>query len=455
VAKGECTIVVLVPHPSRSALLVAPAPEWATDRAVRLPSFVLDRAFTTPDCLTAVEALLGAPPKALRIDPIRRDLDADPTLVIVDIEPIGTGAPSPFAWADWADLPIASIEPSEVRDRLPRWIGRRELGATVGDPPWATAGWFDRASSWMTERMTELRAPAFEPPRLVYLWGISVVLRAPSALGPMFLKCSAPIFQQEAVVTELLARATPDLVTRVAAVEPDEGWLLMYDHGERTLGDGESSTWASGLEAHARIQQAWVGRERELVDAGAPFRSLVALAEALPDFADRSPMDVELTGDDRDAWDRSMDSFVTACRRLDAIGPPPTLVHGDLHPWNVAATEDGPRVFDWTDASISHPFLDLAVYATRPTDHAVRHALRDAYLAHWSVALSADDLKEAGELAILVGTLYQVDSYIRLLSSLDPDDRGDLDGAAGAWARAAVATLADGIDLQRPGHADG
>ena len=95
------------------------------------------------------------------------------------------------------------------------------------------------------------------------------------------------------------------------------------------------------------------------------------------------------------------------------------------------------------------------MYATRPDDVRVRRALRDAYLARWSEHLSAEDLAEAGELAITVGTLFQVESYVRILSSLDPDDRGDLSGAAGSWARAAVATLTEGIDLRRPGHADG
>jgi aminoglycoside phosphotransferase (APT) family kinase protein len=455
VSKGSCTIVLLVPHPTRRALLASAPPEWSSDGIVRLPTATLERDFTSSACLMAVEALLGVQPRALRIDPRRRDIDLDPTLVVVDLEAFGPDAPSPYVWIDWATLPLDTLEPAELREALPRWIGRRELGPTAADPPWAIPGWFDRASGWMAERMAELRAPAFEAPRIVYLWGISIVLRAPSSLGPMFLKCSAPIFAQEARVTALLADATPDLVTRVAAIEPDEGWLLMRDHGERTLGDTAPEAWAPGLEAHARIQAAWAGREQALIDAGAPVRSLAALAEALPTFADREPMTAELTGDDRAAWNDSVPAFVAACERLDAIGPPPTLVHGDLHPWNVADTPDGPRVFDWTDAAISHPFVDLAVYATRPDDHAIRHALRDAYLAHWATQLSAADLTEAGELAIVVGTLYQVDSYIGLLSSLDPDDRGDLRGAAGSWARAAVATLADGIDLRRPGHADG
>jgi hypothetical protein len=69
--------------------------------------------------------------------------------------------------------------------------------------------------------------------------------------------------------------------------------------------------------------------------------------------------------------------------------------------------------------------------------------------------LQPTDLAEAGDLAILVGTLYQVESYVRLLSSLEPEDQGGMRGAAGSWARAAIDVLATGIDTRRPGHADG
>ena len=454
-SKGDCTVILLVPHPRRPALLTTAASESSSVGAVRLPTLTLEREFGTRECLTAIEALLGVAPTPLRIDTRRVDADGDAEVVVVDLESIGAKAPSPFSWTDWAAVPIETLEPPELRDALPRWIGRRQLGPTAGDPPWSVPGWFERASAWMVEQMAELRAPAFEPPRIVYLWGISAVLRAPSALGPMFLKCSAPIFGQEAVVTAALAAATPDLVTRVAAIEPDQDWLLMYDHGERSLGDEPPETWGPGLETYARIQQAWTGREQTLIDAGATIRPILDLAKTLPTLADQEPMDAELTGEHRTAWNDSIGAFTDACARLDAIGPAPGLVHGDLHPWNVAATPAGPRIFDWTDAAISHPFLDLAVYATRADDTRIRRGLRDAYLEHWSERLSAADLAEAGDLAITVGTLLQVESYVRILSSLDPDDRGDLAGAAGSWARAAVSTLTEGIDLRRPGHADG
>ena len=59
------------------------------------------------------------------------------------------------------------------------------------------------------------------------------------------------------------------------------------------------------------------------------------------------------------------------------------------------------------------------------------------------------------DLAIVVGTLYQVESYVRLVESLAPDDIWDLAEATGSWARAAIDALQEGIALVRPGHADG
>src|SRR4029079_16331543 len=156
------------------------------------------------------------------------------------------------------------------------------------------------------------------------------------------------------------------------------------------------------------------------------------------------------------AWDAAMPRFVAACRRLAELAPAPTLVHGDFHPWNVAATAARPLIFDWSDGAVSHPFTDLAVYLTRTRDKARRREMLATYLAQW-----ADDgiptaaLEEAASLAFVVGSLYQVAVYDRLLTSLEPEDRGGMRGATGSWARGALDALERGIDTERPGHADG
>jgi hypothetical protein len=438
--------VILVPHPSRRSVL--------TTEDGALPATSSSSLYTR-DHFSAVEARLGSMPPVLRlvVGPDAQHDEFGPRLV--DMDTIGPNAPAGFIWTDTDALDLAIAAPPQLHQALRRAIGRHRDGPGPRDPPWARPGWFAMAAGWMLDRMADLGSPATGPPRVVYLWGISMVLKAESAAGPMFLKCSAPIFGQEARVTGLLAEATPDLVTRVAAVEPEAGWLLMYDHGRQELGERAQADWGVGLDLLATIQRAWTARTGELARAGAAERPLGELADNLPAFATRDVLASQLTVEDRRAWDAAVPAFVAACHRLDEVGPPPTLVHGDFHPWNVTDEPTGPRVFDWTDAAISHPFTDLAVYVTRADDFALRRKMRAAYLARWSDRMDPARLAEAGDLAIVVGTLYQVDSYLRILESLDPDDIWDLGPAIGSWARSAVATLTEGIDVVRPGHADG
>ena len=443
----ERTVVLLVPHPDRPSILTTPDGD--------LPTASFEGEYWTRLAIDAAEQVLGCLPPVLRLDHHRLDADGEPMLTVIELETLGHEAPNGLVWTPWASLSAGAHDPDIAGD-LERWIQRRTHGPFPLDPPWSVAGWQARASAWMADRIRAAGAVPITPARMIYGWGISVVLRMRSDQGDWFLKQSAAVFGAEASITAALAMVTPDLVTRVAAVDLDEGWLLMRDHGEATFGDREPETWGLALEAHARIQRTWAGQTESLVGAGAPVRHLAALAEAVPAMIDQEPLRTELSAAERAAWVEATPAFVAACQRLDDLGPPATLVHGDLHAWNVAIDADGrPRIFDWTDGAVSHPFLDLAVFVTRPKDHAVRRALRATYLAAWADLLAPADLEEAGDLAILVGTLYQVDSYLPLLASLEPDARRGLDGAAASWARAAIATLTEGIDVDRPLHGDG
>jgi aminoglycoside phosphotransferase (APT) family kinase protein len=84
-------------------------------------------------------------------------------------------------------------------------------------------------------------------------------------------------------------------------------------------------------------------------------------------------------------------------RRLHAIPAPSgragmVVVHGDLHPLNVIATDDGPVVIDWRNAEEGAPEFDIAMtaiicaqVALDPSFEALTPLLREAlasYLAH-------------------------------------------------------------------------
>ena len=75
---------------------------------------------------------------------------------------------------------------------------------------------------------------------------------------------------------------------------------------------------------------------------------------------------------------------------LYGFGLPETLVHGDLHFGNVVETVDGPLLFDWTDAAVAHPFLDLFTLLGFDLDS--DGAVRQSYLEPWQTSWDGHDL---------------------------------------------------------------
>ena len=335
---------------------------------------------------------------------------------------------------DWesAEALRDRLLPADLRATLAWWLDR-EGDAAGSLPPaaWTRPGWFERASAWMAEHMALANQPPDGPARVVYLWPLSVVLRTPSPSGDAYLKAAAPVFAHEASITAALAARSTDAVPEVLDVEPGENWLLMRDIGGSLLGDEPAPAWDVGLAAAARLQRAWEGSCGELFRAGAARRTLDDLAEQVPAFVERLALGDRVGRDEHPAWRAAIPRLSAACARLQGAGVPETLVHGDLHPWNIARTPRGLIVFDWSDSAIGHPFVDLVTTVIRTDDVAVRRRLAEAYLSAWP-EVSRDDREEVAGLAMVVGSLYQVQSYLAIFDSIDPVRRST--SRAPTWA---------------------
>jgi hypothetical protein len=111
-------------------------------------------------------------------------------------------------------------------------------------------------------------------------------------------------------------------------------------------------------------------------------------------------------------------------------------------------------VFDWSDAAVGHPFLDLMTWVGRTPDVAARRQMVGRYVDRWSDVVPAGLAEEAVRLALPLGAIRQVESYRRILDSLDPDDHWDLALAGAGYARRALALLEDGLDARLGRHGD-
>ena len=134
------------------------------------------------------------------------------------------------------------------------------------------------------------------------------------------------------------------------------------------------------------------------------------------------------------------------CEELAALAVPSSLVHGDLHLANVAEGPRGPLLFDWTDACVAHPFLDLATIrrGTGEVDVAeeeLRARLRAAYLPAWSSFESPERLARAWELAVPLAAVHQAISYRSLVASLQPPIDLHMARSTAWWLRQVLAEL--------------
>jgi hypothetical protein len=396
------------------------------------------------EVVRGVSRLVEAPVTLLRANAGAWNADFDATAMIVEIGPL-TREPRGFRWVLVSESDVETVDPAWARDSMRSWTREREAGWSDLRPQWSRPGWLAEAAQWMRTHMTAAGYVDPEAPRIHQLWGISVVLSAASPTGRAFLKCSGDRFRHEGRVTQALADRSPGYLPDVLAIEPDRGWMLMRDLDAPLLGDQPESTWALGLDALAGLQQMWLGRSDELLAAGAEPRPLSQLA----DWVQGTALDAGLMGrfapEVHDAWLAAAPAMADACLTLDRTGPGPSLVHGDFHPWNVAAGHAGTRIFDWTDAAVGHPFLDLVTYIMRTSDPARRRQLLQRYLALWSRHLSSHDLQAAGQLALVVGPLYQAYNYWQLIPTVMPDDLAQLRDGDVQWLRRALDRLDHGI----------
>ena len=450
---GSCDIAVLVPRRGADAILARLDDDAASDAPWRLPSvsLVMDDDQPMSRVFEAAAAAVGLPLIPLRLVVSELDAERAPTLMVLEAEPLEAPPPAGLRWVEMGAV-RGRVGPSGVGGTLDWWLERGRDGPDVQGPwrrpAWTRPGWHDRASSWMVDRMAEAGRPAEGPPTTIHAWPLAVVLRAPAAGGPCFLKCAAPVFAHEASITSTLAERTPDLVPEVIAIDPGENWLLMGDLGADIVGLGPADGWGDGLASLAALQLAWTGEPDALIRAGLPRRPVAGLAADVPGFLGQNGLGDRLRPAVRDEWDAAVPRLVEACERLGALGVPDTVVHGDCHPWNVARTGRGLVVFDWSDASIGPPFLDLPATLARTPDVAIRRALADRYLAAWPEVAEADRPRVA-DLAMVVGSLYQVQSYLGFLGTIDPIESLDLAGADVSWLGRSLEALEHGIAAGR------
>lgn len=381
---------------------------------------------------------LGTTPWVLRALEFARVAETDGTDATVELElrDADWTPPRNGRWVGLGELDRLPLRHEDERTLLAGHLAGLELEPPARSP-WARPGWLAEVAGWI-EEAAAASGRTVRAIEQVKHWSLSSVLRVVTDAEPLWFKAGAdlPLFAEEGPVTAALARRFPEHVLAPLAVDRTRNWLLLPAFDETFGWDAPLALRCEALGRFADLQRRSASVRKDLLADGCLDRGLDVLISQLPGLVADPDATARLEPDEAAGLRRRLPDLLDACRRLAALGLPETLVHGDLYILNVARVEGRLVYFDWTDACVAHPFIDL-LQLQWERDEAARAALLDAYLAPWQGAASPETLAEAVELATIVTPLHHAVSYAHIVAGLEPAARAEIDLTAG-FLRAAL-----------------
>lgn len=275
---------------------------------------------------------------------------------------------------------------------------------------WRDPGFLAALDGWVDDRLSEHGLRRAGPSTQPHVQAWATVLRVPTSGGDVWAKAVEPALRHEVALTLAVSGRVPDVVPPPLATDAARGWLLSADAGARlreVVADRRSlDLWLPALAGAARVSLACEDLVDDLLAAGVPDRRLPTLPGAFAALVDGIGAEPRLRG--------AVGLVEELCGDLAGHGVPDSVEHDDLHDAQVFVGDDGrPRLLDWGDACIAHPFFVLAVAldgvvawglddvaGSEPTER-----YRDAFLAPYAAALDLDpaDLVAASATARRLG----------------------------------------------------
>ena len=412
------TFHVVIPDSSGTqVLLVEDAAGWALPRVTSTQRWSLVSSIPTQ-----VRARFGLEVIVLRsiVVPGGSGADETPDDEFRFTENVGEDPAGLEAWCTEVELFDRAMTDERDRTAALQWFAERRNGSPELLQPWQREQWFAVADAWIHAMVPDvIRVEQYAS------WCGSSLLRIETAGGRRYLKAAPSYFHGEGAVTAMLADRFPDVVPRPVAVDTERGWMVLADFGDALVGSEALEHWEGALDTMASLQRNSLRFIDELLGGGLRDRRPEMLLLQIQAFADgdRGVIPDGYARRVREAVPR----FAELCAELEAAPIPDTLVHGDFHPNNVVIERGRYTIFDWTDACVAHPFVDLLTFfhtfGPPSTDVEVRDRLLEHYLVGWENLMPHDEAETLFRRTEPLLAMHHAISYREILDSLDPTER--------------------------------
>lgn len=191
----------------------------------------------------------------------------------------------------------------------------------------------------------------------------SQVYRIRAVGGIVYFKICGIDRQHEVELLQWLEPEHAMIIPEVIALDAEKGWILMADGGVplRELSQPEAycDCTATLLSDYAKLQKYSLAHTDTLLKIQLPDHRLSRLPELVKNLL--------ITGTRKEWFDQTLSNQVMdtlpnmkqLCQDLSGTAYSAALEHGDLHTGNILIKAGQPRICDWGDAWVTHPFCSL------------------------------------------------------------------------------------------------
>jgi len=359
----------------------------------------------------------------------------------------GWTPPANGQWVGATHLDKIEFASPEQQVALAAHLAEVETGnLPVLRTPWARLGWYAATATWIQDQLVQLGYQVTSEETAedgtavpmaieqVKHWFLACVMRVATHRGYVYFKASggSPLFAKEASAMHGLACLFPQYVPSPLAIEAAREWMLLADFGPEVGWTADIQTRVAVLGHFGRLQIAAAEHIDELIAIGCLDRRLDKLAAQIDPLFNDATMLAYVSEAQGEQLRALAPKLKAICAKLAGYNVPQTLVHGDMHMGNVARQGGNFFFFDWTDACIAHPFLDM-IDILHEKDPALQVILRDAYLAEWATFETIERLLDMWALAYPLCALHQAVSYQAILAQTEPAMKYEMAWAMPFW----------------------
>jgi hypothetical protein len=366
-------------------------------------------------------AQLGYSATTLRCLSIVHDVQTDQLHCYYALE-LRDDSPSPMPGHHWLaadDLAQAPLVSAEQRMIMTAW-----LAGIPTQVPWYTPGYASTVETWAAETLLALGRKVNGSIEQVRSWERGALWHLPTNAGAVYIKAVPAVFHHEPALSAQLAAWLPGRTAPVFAYEQRRGLFIMEDIGTHSLADTRDPlVWRTAMRRFAELQIALADRADELLVLGVPDRRLAQLPVWLDDLTfDELALRggaAGLSEEEIEALRARVTSLRETCVELTTGPIPASLEHGDFFPTQVLLGAHGPAVVDWSDSSLTHPFLSM-VFLTEPSAPLPDVSepvtwVRQAYLEPWQQFASLNELQDLLTAALKLAPLHHALIYHRTI----------------------------------------